>query len=256
MRRDADRMNAFTNVERIVMRTSKIRTAINNGSKVYGITFTFSAPSLAEMAGYAGFDVLHLDMEHGVFDWNAVEDMCRAAEIHGMTCTARIPNTETDTILRAFDRGLMGILCPHVDDAEQAERIAKASRFGPQGERSFGTSRGREYGMAGLASPDYMASFNEQVTVAAQIETANAVETIDEILEVEGIDLIAFGSNDLAQSMGHPGYPDHPEVQAAENRVRDAVRASGKLLTEDVESGINMVQWLPAQWEAWLASAR
>ena len=125
------------------MRTSKIRAAIESNSKVYGITFTFPAPSMAEMAGYAGFDVLHLDMEHGVFDWNDVEAMCRAGELHGMTCTARIPNTETDTILRAFDRGLMGILCPHVDDAEQADRIAKAARFGPVGERSFGTSRGQ-----------------------------------------------------------------------------------------------------------------
>ncbi len=238
------------------MRTSKIRAAINSGTKVTGITFTFPVPTLAEMAGYAGFDVLHLDMEHGVFDWNDVEAMCRAGELHGMTCTARIPNTETDTILRAFDRGLMGILCPHVDNAEQAERIAKASRFGPIGERSFGTSRGREYGMAGLESPDYMNSFNEQVTVAAQIETANAVETIDEILEVDGIDLIAFGSNDLAQSMGYDGYPNHPEVRAAEQRVRDATHAAGRLLTEDVEVGINMVQWLPDQWAAWLESVR
>ena len=238
------------------MRTSKIRAAIENKSKVYGITFTFPTPSLAEMAGYAGFDVLHLDMEHGVFDWNDVEAMCRAGELHGMTCTARIPNTETDTILRAFDRGLMGILCPHVDNPDQAQQIANAARFGPVGERSFGTSRGREYGMAGLSSPDYMASFNEQVTVAAQIETANAVNTIDEILQVEGIDLIAFGSNDLAQSMGHPGYPNHPEVRAAEDRVREATHAADKLLTEDVESGINMVQWLPAQWSAGLESAR
>ena len=238
------------------MRTSKIRAAIENKSKVYGITFTFPVPSLAEMAGYSGFDVLHLDMEHGVFDWNDVEAMCRAGELHGMTCTARIPNTETDTILRAFDRGLMGILCPHVDNPDQAQQIANAARFGPVGERSFGTSRGREYGMSGLSSPDYMASFNEQVTVAAQIETANAVNTIDEILQVEGIDLIAFGSNDLAQSMGYPGYPNHPEVRAAEDRVRKATHAAGKLLTEDVESGINMVQWLPAQWSAWLESAR
>ena len=238
------------------MRTSKIRAAIENKSKVYGITFTFPVPSLAEMAGYSGFDVLHLDMEHGVFDWNDVEAMCRAGELHGMTCTARIPNTETDTILRAFDRGLMGILCPHVDNPDQARQIANAARFGPVGERSFGTSRGREYGMAGLSSPDYMASFNEQVTVAAQIETSNAVNTIDEILQVEGIDLIAFGSNDLAQSMGYPGYPNHPDVRAAEDRVREATHAAGKLLTEDVESGINKVQWLPAQWSAWLESAR
>ena len=237
------------------VRTSKIRAAINSGTKVNAITFTFPSPALAEMAGHAGFDVLHLDMEHGVFDWNDVEDMCRAGEIFGMTCTARIPNTETDTILRAFDRGLMGILCPHVDNADQARQIAKASRFGPIGERSFGTSRGRQYGMAGDSSPDYMASFNEQVTVAAQIETANGVASIDEILEVEGIDLIAFGSNDLAQSMGIVGDPNHPDVRAAEQSVRDAVHAKGRLLTEDVERGINMVQWLPDQWAAWINSA-
>ena len=238
------------------MRKSKIRAAIEGGTKAYGIAFTFPVPTLAEMAGYAGFDVLHLDMEHGVFDWNDVEAMCRAGELHDMTCTARIPNTETDTILRAFDRGLMGILCPHVDNADQAARIADAARFGPTGSRSFGTSRGREYGMAGMSSPDYMASFNEQVTVAAQIETANAVETIDDILKVDGIDLIAFGSNDLAQSMGYPGYPNHPEVRAAEDRVRVATHAAGKLLTEDVESNINMVQWLPDQWAQWLDSAK
>ncbi len=238
------------------MRKSKIRAAIEGGSKAYGITFTFPAPSLAEMAGYAGFDVLHLDMEHGVFDWNDVEAMCRAGELHDMTCTARIPNTETDTILRAFDRGLMGILCPHVDSAEQAERIAKASRFGPIGERSFGTSRGREYGMACLSPAEYMASFNEQVTVAVQIETAHAVETIDDILRIDGVDLIAFGSNDLAQSMGYPGDPNHPAVRAAEDSVREATHAAGKLLTEDVESSINMVQWLPQKWTEWLESEK
>lgn len=81
---------------------------------------TFPEPTIGEWAGYAGFDVLHLDMEHGVFDWESAEMMGRVADMHGMTCTARVPNTETDTILRAFDRGLMGILCPHVDNVEQA----------------------------------------------------------------------------------------------------------------------------------------
>ncbi len=238
------------------MRTSKIRVAIDGGYTVYSIGFTFPSPTLAEMAGYAGFDVLHLDMEHGVFDWNDVEAMCRVGEIHDMTCTARIPNTETDTILRAFDRGLMGILCPHVDNAAQAAQIADAARFGPIGSRSFGTSRGREYGMAGLSPADYMASFNEQVTVAIQIETQHAVETIGDILEVEGIDLITFGPQDLAQSMGFPGYADHPEVVAAMERVVDAVHDAGKLMTSDVESGINMVQWLPSKWTEWLEGAR
>jgi 2-keto-3-deoxy-L-rhamnonate aldolase RhmA len=195
-------------------------------------------------------------MEHGVFDWESAEAMCRVADMHGMTCTARIPNTETDTILRTFDRGLMGILCPHVDNAEQAARIAQAARFGPVGARSFGTSRGRDYGMHDMMPAEYMAAFNREVTVSIQIETKNAVDTIEEILEVEGIDLITFGPQDLAQSMGHPGHPEHPEVEEAMSSVVEAVHARGRLMSSDVERGINLVQWLPERLEAWLKEAR
>ncbi len=238
------------------MRNSNIRSAITSGSKAYGLTLTFPEPTIAEWAGYLGFDFLHLDMEHGVFDWESAEMMCRAADMHGMTCTARIPNTETDTILRAFDRGLMGILCPHVDNAEQAQRIASAARFGPAGERSFGTSRGRDYGLTGKSPAQYMAEFNEQVTVAIQIETKHAVDNIDDILRVDGIDLITFGPQDLAQSLGHPGHADHPDVLNAMEHVRSRVHAAGRLMAEDVERGINLVQWLPSKLKDWLDSAK
>ena len=238
------------------MRKSKIRAAIESKTKVYGLTLTFPEPTIAEWAGYLGFDVLHLDMEHGVFDWESAEMMCRVADMHGMTCTARIPNTETDTILRAFDRGLMGILCPHVNDAAHAERIAKAARFGPEGERSFGTSRGRDYGLTGKTPAEYMAEFNHEVTVAIQIETRNAVDTIDEILKVDGIDLITFGAQDLAQSFGRPGHPEHQDVVNAMQHVRDRVRAAGRLMQGDVESGINLVQWLPDYLKQWLDEAK
>ena len=238
------------------MRKSKIRAAIESRKKVYGLTVTFPEPTIAEWAGYLGFDYLHLDMEHGVFDWESAEMMCRVADMHGMTCTARIPNTETDTILRAFDRGLMGILCPHVDNVEQAERIAQAARFGPEGERSFGTSRGRDYGLTGRSPAQYMAEFNHEVTVSIQIETKHAVDTIDDILKVKGIDLVTFGPQDLAQSLGHPGHADHADVLAAMKHVRDRVHAAGRLMAGDVEGGINLVQWLPDRLKAWLDEAK
>jgi 2-keto-3-deoxy-L-rhamnonate aldolase RhmA len=238
------------------LRSSNIRTAINNGTVSHNLTLTFPEPTIAEWAGYAGFDGLHLDMEHGVFDWESAEMMCRVADMHGMTCTARIPNTENDTILRAFDRGLMGILCPHVDNAEQAQQIATASRFGPDGARSFGTSRGRDYGMHDMTPAEYMAAFNREVTVAIQIETKNAVDTIGEILDVSGIDLITFGPQDLAQSLGHPGHADHPEVLEAMESVVTAVHARGRLMSSDVERGINLVQWLPEQLKNWLDNSR
>jgi 4-hydroxy-2-oxoheptanedioate aldolase len=241
---------------RFILRSSNIRAAIYNGTISHNLTLTFPEPTIAEWAGYAGFDGLHLDMEHGVFDWESAEMMCRVADMHGMTCTARIPNTETDTILRTFDRGLMGILCPHVDNADQAHQIAMASRFGPIGERSFGTSRGRDYGMHDMTAAEYMAAFNREVTVAIQIETKNAVDTIEEILDVEGIDLITFGPQDLAQSYGRPGHPEHAEVVEAMESVVSAVHARDRLMSSDVERGINLVQWLPEQLKGWLAESR
>mgnify|MGYP001987962567 CR=1 FL=1 len=222
----------------------------------HNLTLTFPEPTIAEWAGYAGFDGLHLDMEHGVFDWESAETMCRVADMHGMTCTARIPNTETDTILRTFDRGLMGILAPHVDNAEQAQRIANASRFGPVGERSFGTSRGRDYGMHDMTPAEYMAEFNHEMVLGVQIETAEGVEKIDEILEVDGIDYIAFGPADLAQSIGHPGDAGHPDVEAAMESVRKCVRGAGRLMSEDVMDAMNFVMWMPPLLEQWLENAR
>ena len=97
-----------------------------------------------------------------------------------------------------------------------------------------------------------MKEFNSQVTVAVQIETLNAVETINDILSVPGIDLITFGPQDLAQSMGYPGRPNHPEVLDAMKKVREAVHARGRLMSEDVESGINFVQWVPSKLADWL----
>jgi 4-hydroxy-2-oxoheptanedioate aldolase len=101
-----------------------------------------------------------------------------------------------------------------------------------------------------------MADFNREVTVAIRIETKNAVDTIEDILDVEGIDMIAVGPQDLAQSLGHPGHADHPEVLEAMESVVAAVHARDRLMSSDVEIGINLVQWLPAQLKDWLDSSR
>jgi 2-dehydro-3-deoxyglucarate aldolase len=110
--------------------------------------------------------------------------------------------------------------------------------------------------MHDMTPPEYMAAFNREVTVAIQIETKNAVDTIEEILEVDGIDLITFGAQDLAQSYGHPGLPDHSEVVEAMESVVTAVHARGRLMSSDVERGINLVQWLPERLQAWLAESK
>ncbi len=225
------------------------------GEKAVGFGITFPCESLFDIAGYVGFDYAHLDSEHGVFDFVDVENMCRSADLHGTTCTARIPNIDSDTILRFFDRGVMGILAPHVSTRDEAEQVARASRYGPIGERSFGTGRGRDYGLT-TPPAEYMADFNREVIVGVQIETGEAVEKIDEILEVDGIDYITFGPADLAQSLGHPGDPGHADVTGAMAQVRNRVHGAGRVMQEDIMTAMNLVQWLPTRLHEWLEDAR
>lgn len=195
------------------MRPSNIRKKMRAGEKAHGFGITFPCESLVDMAGHVGFDYVHLDAEHGVFDYVDIETMCRAADLHGMTCTARVPNVEPSTLLRFFDRGIMGVLAPHISNREEAEHVARHSRYAPEGERSFGTGRGRDYGL-GAPPPEYMAAFNEEVTVGIQIETAEGVEKIDEILEVDGIDFITFGPADLAGPWATRGIQIIPMCRA------------------------------------------
>ncbi len=237
------------------MRPSKIRAKMNAGEKAYGFGITFPSESLIDMAGYIGFDFAHLDAEHGVFDYGDIERMCRAADLHGMTCTARVPNIDASTLLRFFDRGIMGVLAPHISNRDEAEQVAKACRYAPEGDRSFGTGRGRDYGL-GRPPAEYMADFNREVTVGIQIETAEGVQKIDELLEVDGIDYFIFGPADLAQSLGYPGDPGHSDVQAAMESVRERVRGAGRLMQEDIMESINLVMWMPPLLKKWLEDAR
>lgn len=237
------------------MRTNNIRTRMREGVKAQGFGITFPCESLIDMAGYVGFDFTHLDAEHGAFDYVDIEAMCRASDLHGMTCTARVPNIESSTLLRFFDRGIMGILAPHISNREEAEQVARACRYGPEGERSFGTGRGRDYGL-GKPPQEYIAEFNREVTVAIQIETREGVDSIDDLLEVDGIDFFTFGPQDLAQSLGHPGNAGHPEVAAAMKSVTDRVHEAGRLMQSDVSESVNFVQWAGPALTGYLKEAK
>jgi 4-hydroxy-2-oxoheptanedioate aldolase len=237
------------------MRKSNIRAKMTAGEKAIGFGITFPSVEMFDIVGHLGFDYAHLDAEHGVFDFGDVEDMCRIADMHNMTCTARIPNIDSSTILRFLDRGIMGILAPHISNRDEAEQAARACRYGPEGERSFGTGRGRDYGLR-KPPAEYMAEFNHEMVLGVQIETAEGVEKIDEILEVDGIDYITFGPADLAQSLGHPGDAGHADVQAAMESVRQRVRGAGRLMSEDVMEAMNFVMWMPPLLEQWLENAK
>lgn len=217
------------------MRTNNVITKMNAGQTAYGCGFSFASPTLIELAGRAGFDFVSFDSEHGPFTIDLLDDLCRFADMAGLTPMARVPDIEPPTILRFLDRGIMGITGPHIVNGERARKLADACRYVPRGIRSYGSGRGAYFSdfPQGVSGADYMARANDNILVIAQLEDIEVLDNLDDILAVEGIDLFASGAQDIAQSMGLPGQPNHPRVQEFERQVRDAVHAAGRRMADD-----------------------
>jgi 4-hydroxy-2-oxoheptanedioate aldolase len=137
-------------------------------------------------------------------DLNQVEHMVRAAEVFGISPLARIPDHQPQSILRFLDRGVQGIIVPHVNTAAQATAVAQAARYQPEGKRSIAGGRAHDYNVH-VSRTEGTAWINSQVMVIAMIEDLEAVENLDAIVKVPGIDVLHVASGDLGQSMGDPG---------------------------------------------------
>ena len=209
------------------MNKNKILARMREGRPATGCQLAFPSAVLVELMGVAGLDFLLIDGEHGTFSWEDIDDLCRVAELADLTTIARVPNIEPSTILRYIDRGVQGILGPGVDTREDAQTLADACLYAPEGKRGLGGAA-RSSGYATIASREYIEQSNEEMFVAAFLEHEEAVENLDEILEVDGIDAYYVGPQDMSVSLGLIGEPDHPRVKEMDARVRGAVEAKGK----------------------------
>jgi len=222
-------------------RTNKIIEKNQQGKKGIGLGLVYPSAEAIEIIGMlGGFDFIQLDGEHGLFSPESIDDMCRVADGFGLNVIARVPDHSAPTINLYLDRGITGIWGPHIETVEQAQALADASLFAPDGQRSWGGGRGNYYNNSALIDipgserTEYMQLTNDNMLVLCQLESARAFENLDAILEVKGFDGYVFGSNDLAQSMGLPGQPGHPDVVAAERQVADRIHAAGGKLHSDL----------------------
>ena len=228
-------------------RKNNILEKNRQGKKGLGCTMTFPSAEVIELIGMSGgFDYINLDGEHGIFSPESIDSMCRVADAHGLTVTARVPNIDSSTINSYMDRGVMGIQGPHIDTPEQARALADACRFVPDGKRSWGGGRGNFYndsgilGVTGSERTEFMAKTNREILVMAQLETVTAFENLDAILEVEGIDAFSGGPSDLAQSMGLPGQMDHPDAVKAAQEASERIKAAGRKLSSDLTASVDV----------------
>src|SRR5258708_12678956 len=129
---------------------NRVKAAMRAGRKAHGSNLSFPSPWVIDILGKLDFDFVFIDGEHGPFGLDQLEDLCRTAERHNLTTIARVPDIGSSTILRYLDRGIMGILGPHIVTEADARQLVRACYFGPIGERSFGANRGTDYN-AGIA---------------------------------------------------------------------------------------------------------
>ncbi|WP_425058931.1 5-keto-4-deoxy-D-glucarate aldolase [Sporomusa carbonis] len=189
---------------------NKVKEKLAAGQTVNGIFYCNGRPAYVEMVGYAGLDFVIIDTEHSSHDAEMVENMIRAAEVSGMAPIVRVYENSPALILRALDMGAGGVVIPQVNTAHEARLAVTAAKFSPQGTRGVaGITRGARYGYVPLT--DYVTYSNKNSLVFVQVEDVIAVNNLEEILAVDGLDGIFIGPTDLSQSMGMTGQFDNPE---------------------------------------------
>lgn len=210
------------------MKKNRMKEKLRAGEPVFGVSVMIPSPQIVEMIGAAGFDWVLLDCEHGTLTIESVELMAMAAEACGITAIARPATRSSEHILQVLDRGVMGVQVPHVNTAEDAREVIAAVKYHPVGRRGLAAgTRAAVYDSHGTLA-DYVTAANDATLIAIQLEEQAAIDNIDELLKVEGIDVFFIGPSDLSQSMGHPGNPKAPAVAEAINASFRKMLAAGR----------------------------
>ena len=196
----------------------------------YVLFFTpapYASPKLVEMAGLLGFDFVWIDMEHQDYDYDQVFTMCLAARATGMEPMVRIRRSGDHAVYRAFETGATGIMVPHVKSAEEARWVVRNAKFHPHGCRGLdGSEPAAGYALAPMLP--YMEHANRETFVVLQIEDAEALDQLDEIAAVPGVDVLFFGAQDMSQSLGFPWQFEHANLIQAREAVAAAARKHEK----------------------------
>jgi 2-dehydro-3-deoxyglucarate aldolase/4-hydroxy-2-oxoheptanedioate aldolase len=214
-----------------------LRARLRAGEPVLGtMVFEFNTPGIQRILGTAGSDFVIVDLEHTGWSLDAVRPLLAAAGPRPVSPIVRTQGSERHLISPALDAGAVGVMVPMVEDASQARGVVEAARFRPAGGRGFGLVYPDQ--VAGGIEPA-LAAIEAETVVILQIESAAAVDRVDEIGATAGVDVLWVGEFDLSSSMGIAGAIDDPRVAAAEERVVAACRSAGLaagVLVADVDA--------------------
>ncbi len=224
------------------MRENRVMRIWQEGGAVLNGWLHIPSPFAAEVMAHAGYDSLTIDLQHGAADFGDALGMMQAISTTEAVPFVRVPWNDPGLIMRLMDAGAYGVICPMINTREEAERFVGACRYPPEGYRSFGPFRASLY-----AGADYAAGANEAVVTMAMIETAEALENLEEIMDVPGLDAVFVGPADLGQSLGEgPGIDrTEPAVVGAVERILAAAKKHGLaagIFTGSTEYALQMVE--------------
>jgi 4-hydroxy-2-oxoheptanedioate aldolase len=206
------------------MRPNKLREIWRSGGAVVNGWLAIPNGFSAETMAHQGWDTLTVDMQHGVIDYQAMVGMLQAISTTNTEPVVRVPWLEPALLMKTLDAGAYNVICPMVNTREDAQKLVAWTHYAPRGTRSFGPVRAMLYG-----GPDYPQHADETIVRFAMIETAQAVENLDAILSVEGLDAVYIGPSDLSISLGcKPSFDElEPKAAQAVEHILERARAHG-----------------------------
>lgn len=206
------------------MRENRLRTLWQNDQAAVNGWLAIGNSFSAEVMAHQGWDTLTIDLQHGVIDYTVMVAMLQAISTTATVPIVRVPWLEPGIIMKSLDAGAYGLICPMVNTREDAQKFVAWTNYAPQGTRSFGPIRALLYGGA-----DYATQANDTVVRFAMIETAQALDNLDAILSVEGLDAIYIGPSDLSLALGcRPVFDDvDPPVAQALEHILERAKAHG-----------------------------
>ena len=215
-----------------------------------GSWITLNHFSIVEIMSDAGFDWLCIDMEHSVIDYFEAEKLIATIQAKNIIPYVRLGENNPRIVKRVLDAGAQGIIVPMVNSKTDAMKAVRAAKYPPWGNRGVGLARAQNYG---FGFDEYAQSANEDIKVIAQIEHINAIENLEDILNVKGVDGTIIGPYDLSGSMGKPGKYDEPDVKEALRKYESVAKTYDKwmgfhviqpdhrLVIEKIEKGYNFI---------------
>jgi len=210
------------------MRPNTLKQKLAVGEVVVGAFINLPCPEVVELSALVGFDFVVIDCEHGPMNLETALHMVRAADAIGITPLIRSAESTPQHLLRYLDTGAAGMQVPQVNTPEDFERVVRAVKFQPRGWRGLAGTRPADYGL-GQPMTDYVQAANRETMIVMHIETKEAVDNLDALLAVDGVDVYFLGPSDLSQALGIPGQVNDPRVLDLVRDCAAKITAAGKV---------------------------